>query len=44
MEEAGAEVYFFENTEGGHTGSYTPEQRAKSTAMTLSFFRDQFEN
>lgn len=41
MEEMGYNVYLFENTEGGHAASYTPEQRAKVSSMYYSFFSDQ---
>lgn len=41
MEAMGAKVYLFENTEGGHAASYTPEQRAKLSALNYSFFVDK---
>lgn len=37
MLEMGYPVYYYENTEGGHAGSSTNEQRAKSTAMQYSY-------
>ncbi|MBN2522074.1 MAG: S9 family peptidase [Bacteroidales bacterium] len=41
MEEMGYNVYLFENTEGGHGASYTPDHMAKVSAMYYSFFYDQ---
>jgi prolyl oligopeptidase len=41
MEEMGYEVYLFENTEGGHGVSYTPDHIARLTAIYFSFFHDQ---
>lgn len=38
MMELGHKVYYFENTEGGHGGSITPEQRAHMEALTYSYF------
>ncbi len=43
MEAMGYKVFLFENTEGGHAASYTPEQRAKLVAMNYSFFMDQLK-
>jgi prolyl oligopeptidase len=37
MEGMGNKVYYFENTEGGHAGSSTNEQRAKTTALQYSY-------
>jgi prolyl oligopeptidase len=37
MEEMGYTVYYFENTEGGHAGSSTNEQRARTVAQQYSF-------
>lgn len=37
MVDMGYPVYYYENTEGGHAGSSTNEQRAKSTAMQYSY-------
>ncbi len=41
MEEMGYQVYLFENTEGGHGASYTPDHIARTTAMYYSFFYNQ---
>ncbi len=38
MIDMGHKVYFYENTEGGHAGSSTNEQRAKEDAMIFSYF------
>lgn len=37
MTEMGHKVYYFENTEGGHAGSSTNEQRAKTAALEFSY-------
>ncbi|MCB9447335.1 MAG: S9 family peptidase [Flavobacteriales bacterium] len=37
MMSMGYPVYYYENTEGGHAGSSTNEQRAQSSAMTYSY-------
>jgi prolyl oligopeptidase len=37
MIEMGYPVYYYENTEGGHAGSSTNEQRAKSVALSYSY-------
>lgn len=37
MIDMGYPIYYYENTEGGHAGSSTNEQRAKSSAMGLSY-------
>jgi len=37
MEAMGYPVYYFENTEGGHAGSSTNEQRARATALQYSY-------
>ncbi|WP_250434346.1 prolyl oligopeptidase family serine peptidase [Hanstruepera flava] len=37
MLDMGHPIYYYENTEGGHAGSSTNEQRAKSSAMGLSY-------
>ncbi len=44
MEALGQRVFFFENTEGGHAASYTPEHRSRIAAMYYSFFIDQLAN
>jgi len=33
----GYKTYYYENTEGGHAGSSTNEQRAKMNAMMFSY-------
>ncbi len=37
MIDMGHPIYYYENTEGGHAGSSTNEQRAKSSAMGMSY-------
>lgn len=37
MLDMGFPVYYYENTEGGHAGSSTNEQRAKSSALMYSY-------
>jgi prolyl oligopeptidase len=37
MEAMGYPVYYYENTEGGHAGSSTNEQRAKTAALQYSY-------
>ena len=37
MEDMGYPFYYFENTEGGHAGSSTNEQRAKTSALTFVY-------
>jgi prolyl oligopeptidase len=37
MEEMGYKVYYYENTEGGHAGSSTNDQRAKSAALQYAY-------
>lgn len=37
MTDMGHKVYYYENTEGGHAGSSTNEQRAKKTALEFSY-------
>lgn len=37
MEDMGYKFYYFENTEGGHAGSSTNEQRAKTSALTYVY-------
>ena len=37
MNDMGYKTYYYENTEGGHAGSSTNEQRAKLIAMRYSF-------
>ncbi len=37
MNDMGYKTYYYENTEGGHAGSSTNEQSAKSSALTFSY-------
>ena len=37
MTDMGYHVYYYENTEGGHAGSSTNEQRAKAYALQFSY-------
>ena len=37
MNDMGYKTYYYENTEGGHAGSSTNEQRAKSEALIFSY-------
>ncbi len=37
MNDMGYKTYYYENIEGGHAGSSTNEQRAKSNALTFSY-------
>ena len=37
MNDMGYKTYFYENTEGGHAGTSTNEQRAKSNALAFSY-------
>ena len=37
MNDMGYKTYYYENTEGGHAGSSTNEQRAKSDALMFSY-------
>lgn len=37
MNDMGYKTYYYENTEGGHAGSSTNEQRAKSNALVFSY-------
>jgi prolyl oligopeptidase len=37
MNEMGYKVFYYENTEGGHAGSSTNEQKAKSTALQYTY-------
>jgi prolyl oligopeptidase len=38
MNDMGYKTYYYENTEGGHAGSSTNEQRATMNALTFSYF------
>ncbi|NVO01655.1 MAG: S9 family peptidase [Bacteroidetes bacterium] len=44
MIDMGYKVYYFENTEGGHAGSSTNEQRAKTSAMQYSYLLMKLKN
>jgi len=39
MSDLGYKVYYFENTEGGHAGASTNEQRAKMAALQFSYLQ-----
>ncbi|MFV0592255.1 MAG: prolyl oligopeptidase family serine peptidase [Draconibacterium sp.] len=39
MNDMGYKVYYFENTEGGHAGASTNEQRAKMAALQYSYLQ-----
>ena len=39
MNELGYKVYYFENTEGGHAGASTNEQRAQMNALIFSYLQ-----
>ncbi|HPF51252.1 MAG TPA: prolyl oligopeptidase family serine peptidase [Draconibacterium sp.] len=39
MSNMGYKVYYFENTEGGHAGASTNEQRAKMSALMFSYLQ-----
>lgn len=39
MSDMGYKVYYFENTEGGHAGASTNEQRAKMAALQFSYLQ-----
>jgi prolyl oligopeptidase len=39
MNELGYKIYYFENTEGGHAGASTNEQRAKMNAQLYSYLQ-----
>lgn len=44
MEDMGYSVYYFENTEGGHAGASTNEQRAKTTALGFTYLYMKLKN
>lgn len=44
MIDMGYPVYYYENTEGGHAGSSTNEQRAKTVAMQYSYLLMKLKN
>jgi prolyl oligopeptidase len=39
MDELGYKVYYFENTEGGHAGASTNEQRAQMNALIFTYLQ-----
>jgi prolyl oligopeptidase len=39
MDELGYKVYYFENTEGGHAGASTNEQRAQMNALIYAYLQ-----
>lgn len=41
LEEVGAEVVFYENTEGGHGGAADLEQRIKAVALDFTYLYQQ---
>ncbi len=43
LESLGQNVYYFENTEGGHGGSSTPEQKIRLLALTYSYLWGQLQ-
>ncbi|MDX1438808.1 MAG: prolyl oligopeptidase family serine peptidase [Rubricoccaceae bacterium] len=43
MENMGNQVYYFENTEGGHGAGVTPEQRATMTAVIYTYLWDRLQ-
>ena len=43
MEEMGHKVFYFENTEGGHAGASTNQQRAERTALTYSYLLQELK-
>ncbi|MDX2173270.1 MAG: prolyl oligopeptidase family serine peptidase [Bacteroidota bacterium] len=44
MQDMGYKVYYYENTEGGHAGSSTNEQRAKTTALQYAYLFMKLKN
>ena len=44
MQDMGYPVYYFENTEGGHSGGSTNEQRAMVTALEYSYLLMKLKN
>ena len=44
MNELGYKIYYFENTEGGHAGASTNEQRAKMTALEYIYLQMKLMN
>jgi len=44
MTDSGCKVYYYENTEGGHAGSSTNDQRAKTMALEFSYLLMKLKN
>jgi prolyl oligopeptidase len=44
MTDMGYDVYYFENTEGGHAGASTNEQRARSSALGFTYLWMKLDN
>ena len=44
MDELGYKIYYFENTEGGHAGASTNEQRAKMYALIYAYLQMKLMN
>ena len=44
MSDMGYRVYYYENTEGGHAGASTNEQRARSTALGFTYLHMKLFN
>jgi prolyl oligopeptidase len=44
MEDMGYNVYYFENTEGGHAGASTNDQRARSSALGFTYLHMKLFN
>jgi prolyl oligopeptidase len=44
MNDMGYDIYYFENTEGGHAGASTNEQRARMYALIYSYLKMKLMN
>jgi prolyl oligopeptidase len=44
MSEMGYKIYYFENTEGGHAGASTNDQRAQISALIYSYLQMKLMN
>ncbi len=44
MEGLGHQIYYYENTEGGHGSGVTPEQRARVYALTYAYLLERLEH
>ena len=44
MSDMGYNIYYYENTEGGHAGASTPEQRASITAMKYVYLLQELNS